>query len=129
MLVKICDHCGQQLKQGENCTCRHRLYDKIQRPQGKKKFYHSSAWTKIIKLVKQRASGLDEYELAEGRLCKGSLVHHIYTIEERPDLKLSLGNLIFVSITTHNMIHAEYDKGIEQRQSMQEKLISIREVR
>lgn len=126
MLMKICGRCGQRLRQNETCNCRHRLYDKTQRDQARADFYHSAVWTKITKLMKQRANGLDEYELAEGRLCKGSITHHIYTIEERPDLKLSFDNLIYVSSATHNKIHAEYDKGPEQRQAMQKKLMAIR---
>jgi len=129
MLVKICDNCGRRLKQNESCRCRHRLYDKTQRNQEKAKLYHSPAWSKIVKRVKERANGLDEYELANGRLCKGNLAHHIYTIEDRPDLKLTLSNLIYVSNATHNMIHGEYEKGGEQKQKMQKKLMAIREGR
>lgn len=126
--MKICDRCKRRLKQGETCTCRHRLYDKGERDKARANFYHSTEWSKVGKLVKERANGLDEYALRYGdELLKGNLTHHIYEIEERPDLKLALDNLVYVSSATHNMIHREYDKGIEERRAMQKKLMAIRQ--
>ena len=130
MLVKICDRCGRRLKQGETCACRNKAYDKFQRDKNKSAFYHSPLWSKVSKLAKERANGLDEYALKYGqRLFKGSITHHILELEERPDLGLDLDNLIYVSTATHNMIHAEYEKGIEQRRAMQNRLMAIREGR
>ena len=125
--MKICNNCGRKLNQGETCTCRHNLYDKTKRDKAKAMFYHSSLWSKVAKMVKERAHGLDEYALRYGkRLLKGNITHHILELEERPDLIFDLNNLIYVSTATHNMIHAEYEKGIEQRRAMQEKLKLIR---
>ena len=132
MLQKICEHCGRITNQGSTCPCgasRHRLYDKTRRDKTKSAFYKSKSWRIVADYVKTRANGLDEYLLAEGRLCKGNTAHHILTIDESPDLKLSLENLIFVSSSTHNMIHNEYDKGKESRLRMQEKLKAIRDRR
>ena len=132
MLQKICEHCGKIISQGTTCPCRanrHRLYDKTQRDKTKSAFYKSKMWRQVAEYTKARANGLDEYLLAEGRLCKGNTAHHILTIDESPELKLSLENLIFVSSSTHNMIHNEYDKGKESRLKMQEKLKAIRDRR
>jgi hypothetical protein len=90
-------------------------------------FYSSAAWKKISRAARQRAQHLDEYELAyRGRLTKGTLVHHIYTIQERPDLMLSLDNLIVVSRKTHDMIHEAYAKGGDDALVMRKKLLAIR---
>lgn len=75
--------------------------------------------------VKARANGLDEYLLSQGRLAKGNTVHHIYTIDERPDLKLSVANLIYVSSRTHNQIHAEYSKSYERKKNLQMELQTV----
>ena len=84
-------------------------------------------WKKIVEKVKARANGLDEYQLAvNGVIVIGTTVHHIYTTDERPDLKTNLSNLIFVSAQTHNMIHAEYRRDGESKSAMQKKLWSIR---
>lgn len=126
MLMKLCK-CGRRLKQGKSCSCqkrRHKLYDSTCRDKEKKKFYGSTTWKKIIESVKTRANGLDEYELAiNGVIVIGTTVHHIYPIDERPDLKTSLDNLIFVSSNTHNKIHAEYAKGEEEKKDLQKKLL------
>ena len=128
MLIKICS-CGRKLRQGEVCTCRHKIYDKSQRNQRENKFYRSAAWLNVRQVAIARANGLDEYVLKyEQKIIKGNLVHHIFELKERPELKLSLDNLILVSSRTHNKIHAEYDKSLADRLAMQTKLKAIREV-
>ena len=125
MLMKLCK-CGRRIPQGQECPCRHSLYDKQSRDKKKKKFYGSTTWKKIIEAVKVRANGLDEYQLAvKGVIEIGTTVHHIYTTEERPDLKTALENLILVSPRTHNMIHTEYNRDAESKSAMQKKLWSI----
>lgn len=130
MLMKICK-CGRRLPQGETCPCqkqRHKLYDAARRDKDKQKFYASRHWHKIVEVVKARANGLDEYALAvAGVIAVGSTVHHIYPVDERPDLKTSLDNLIFVSARTHNKIHAEYNRDAESKAAMQKTLMTIRQ--
>ena len=128
MLMRICK-CGRRVRQGEICPCqkhRHKVYDEKVRDKAKKDFYHSVQWRKTAEAVKARANGLDEYQLAvNGVIVVGTTAHHIYTIEERPDLKLSMDNLIFVSSRTHNKIHAEYAKGESERRELQKTLSTV----
>ena len=85
-------------------------------------------WRKIVSQVKARAKGLDEYQLLiNGAIVFGTIAHHIYTVDERPDLKTSLENLIFVSSGTHNFIHGEYDRDAESKKAMQKILFEIRQ--
>lgn len=129
MLMKICQQCGRRLHQGERCPCRnvrHKLYNETQRDRERNEFYHSAAWRRLTLAVKSRANGLDEYALAQGRLEVGTTAHHIYPLAERPDLKLSMDNLIWVSARTHGKIHAEYDKGGDAKKIMQAKLLACR---
>lgn len=79
----------------------------------------------MITTVKARANGLDEYALAQGQIEAGNTVHHIFTIDERPDLKLSLDNLIFLSARNHNIIHNEYNKDSAAKKILQAKLCEI----
>lgn len=116
------------MRQGENCSCqndRHKIYNAAQRDKEKNAFYHSAAWERLVARVKARASGLDEYAQAQGYFEVGNTVHHIYTVDERPDLKLSLDNLIFLSAKNHNRIHKEYNKDAESKKILQAKLIGI----
>ena len=118
MLMKICAKCGKKLIQGVRCSCqneRHKIYNAERRDQEKNQFYHSAAWNRLVKAVKARANGLDEYALAQGQIEAGNTVHHIFTIDERPDLKLSLGNLIYLSAKNHNRIHNIYEKDAEKK--------------
>lgn len=128
MLMKICGKCGKKLLQNRRCPCqneRHKLYNSARRDKEKNTFYHSKQWREIAEQVKARANGLDEYFLAQGILEKGSTVHHIYTLDERPDLKLSTDNLIYVSAKTHNWIHAEYVRSDAARVELQKELLKI----
>ena len=128
MLMKICNKCGKKLPHNERCTCqteRHKLYNAGRRDKDKNNFYHSRQWASVVKAVKARSQGLDEYALEQGYLEKGNTVHHIYTIDERPDLKLSLDNLIYVSAKNHNRIHAEYAQDDNAKKNLQSELQKI----
>lgn len=128
MLMKICAKCGRKLPQGAKCICqndRHKIYNAERRDQEKNSFYHSAAWNRLVAMVKARANGLDEYALSQGNLEIGNTVHHIFTIDERPDLKLSLDNLIYLSAKNHNIIHREYNKDAVSKKNLQAKLQRI----
>ena len=130
MLMRICGKCGRKVRQGEICPCqkqRHKLYDLQERDPQKKDFYHSLAWSKVSKMAKIRANGLDEYALEyERRIIPGTLTHHIFELDSRADLKLSMDNLIFVSTKSHALIHAAYNRDEKSKNEMQEKLLAIR---
>jgi hypothetical protein len=128
MLMKICANCGKKLKQGESCICqkeRHKMYNAVQRDKDKNKFYHSGTWEKLVEVVKARANGLDELALAEGYFVQGNTVHHIYTIDERPDLKTSVDNLIYLSAANHNRIHKAYNRDAVTKRIVQAQLLGI----
>lgn len=128
MLKKICAKCGKSLPKNESCSCeklRHKLYNETRRDAEKNKFYNSEIWRKMTRIVKARAKGLDEYALSQGYLETGNTVHHIYPLEERPDLKLSLDNLIFVSARNHNRIHKIYNRDETSKKKLQAKLTEI----
>ena len=131
MLMKICGKCGKKIAQNETCNCkkqRHIIYNNQYRDRVKNTFYHSLAWSKVSKLAKERANGLDEYALEYGqKLLRGNLTHHIFELDERPDLTLSMDNLIYVSNQTHSMIHAAYNRDEKSKIEMQNKLIAIRQ--
>lgn len=132
ILMKICGKCGNKLPHNDRCHCqneRHKLYNAERRDKEKNTFYHSRQWKSTVEKVKARANGLDEYALSKGYLEKGNTVHHIYTIDERPDLKLSTDNLIYVSAKTHNQIHAVYSENQEKKTALQSDLKRIAETK
>ncbi len=128
MLMKVCPQCGSKIPQGKRCSCstaRHKLYNRTQRDKVKDEFYHSKTWRNLVASIKARANGLDEYALSLGIIQQGNTVHHIHPIDERPDLKLSPTNLIYVSARTHNHLHSVYDHSNEEKRALQAELQSI----
>ena len=129
MLTRICTSCGRLVQQGEACPCqseRHKAYDRERRDKDRAKFYHSREWRAVAAAVRARAGYADELAKAGGRLVPGSVVHHIHPVGERPDLRLSLGNLIYVSARTHKAIHDAYNKSPQAKKEMQARLLAIR---
>lgn len=127
--MKICTLCGKKIPQNQRCSCvnvfsRHKQYNTTRRDKAKNDFYHSREWRALTVLIKSRAKGLDEYALSLGAIVQGNTVHHIYPIDERPELKLSVENLIYVSAKMHNQIHAEYERGETAKSDLQAKLIA-----
>lgn len=129
MLTRLCAVCGRMVRQGQRCECqkhRHREYDREHRDKEKAAFYHSCAWARLREQVKARAAGCDEYiRDTEHRLVPGTIAHHIYPIDEHPELKLKARNLIYVSAKTHELFHAAYDKDEQGKSALQGQLIKI----
>ena len=120
--------CGRSVPQGERCPCqaaRHKAYDRERRDGVKARFYHSREWTAMSNAVRARAGYADEVLRASGKLVPGAIVHHIYPVDERPDLRLAMGNLICVAARTHKEIHDAYNKSPRAKKEMQARLLAI----
>ena len=122
--MRICQNCGKKIRQGERCSC-YQPYKK--RKDETVDFYSSASWKRVAKAAKQRCGYIDEYALAyENKMLPGTTVHHIYPLKERPELALSLDNLVVVSSRTHKKIHTAYEQGGDVRGCMMGRLLSIR---
>jgi 5-methylcytosine-specific restriction protein A len=68
-------------------------------------FYHSSKWKRKRKVMLRR----DEYMCQEGKRYgktePATTVHHIYTLEQYPELALVEWNLVSLSDRWHNAMH------------------------
>ncbi len=124
--MRQCVVCGTMVQQGKKCpVCKKRYqqqYDKERRDKGRAAFYHSADWKRMSDAIKVRASGLDEYEFTKGNIVKGTIVHHIEPLSEKPELGLDMHNLILVSDLTHQIIHSEYAKGGDACERMKQRL-------
>ena len=67
MLIKICQRCGRQIRQDEECDC-----SKEERRESHA-VYNTAQWKKIAKAARQRAHYLDEYEMQYGPLTMDGL--------------------------------------------------------
>lgn len=109
MLMRECPACGKTHRQGERCPyagARQQEYDANHRNKESISFYHSDQWKRMQALVKMACHGLDMYAFyAEHRLVKGRVAHHIIPISQAPGMALDMGNLIYVSDSSHKKIH------------------------
>lgn len=83
-------------------------------------FYHTAAWKRVRAMALQRDCGMcqdcmDRFRAGYGiRPHRAQMVHHIISLEERPDLALDLNNLRSLCNECHNREHPE--KGRQARQ-------------
>lgn len=125
MLTKICQNCGRVIPQGTRCPCRND-YNQTRKKQ-QTDFYWSARWHKLAEACRARALYRDEYlAYYEHRAVPGRIAHHIYPADERPELKASLDNLIFLSDAVHRRVHLAYKAGGKEKQNMIEKLLRAR---
>lgn len=84
---------------------------KLIREDKLKKFYDCSKWRKL----RQKAMKRDNYECQmckkQGKYHKVNNVHHIKEVKDRPDLALTIDNLICLCIDHHNEVHERYVDG------------------
>ena len=132
MLMKICPRCGKHITAGSSCSCKtkrvkeeRRRYDKKRRDPRRRELYHSRMWEQVRQTVKARAHGLDEVMWSQGKIEPGTTAHHIIPVEDRPDLKFDLLNLVWISAHTHKNIHREYRKSRSAKEAAQRRLRAI----
>lgn len=82
------------------------------------KFYNSTEWRRVRDLVVERDGCMDIWEyLTTGRIVypKRVDVHHIAELDEAPDLRCSMSNLITVSQENHRLIDKLYHRGDKEK--------------
>lgn len=65
-------------------------------------------WQKVRRL-KIAINPLCQMCMEDGRYVKADIVHHIQTIEEHPELRLSMDNLLSVCVQHHEKIHNRFN--------------------
>lgn len=77
-------------------------------------FYSWRAWRKLRKQVRRMDNGECQLCKARGRYRRGSIVHHVKHVEDRPDLALSVWDpdtgerqLVTVCKSCHEALHPE----------------------
>ena len=84
-------------------------------------FYKSAAWRRIRKAALERDHYLCQDCMAakaRGEMVRprtATVVHHVLTVEQRPDLRLEMDNLVSLCDACHNKRHPEKGCGTEQR--------------
>jgi len=89
--------CGR-LTSGGRCDEHRGEYDRSQRP-ARHRLYHSKRWERTSKRYRQR------HPLCARCRRPAALVHHVQTIEARPDLAFDWSNLEALCSDCHNKEH------------------------
>ena len=87
-----------------------------------KPFYHTAAWKRARAKALERDAGMcrdcmDRFRAGYGsKPRRATMVHHVISIEERPDLALDMDNLRSLCEACHNGIHPEKGKRRQKQQ-------------
>lgn len=82
------------------------------------RFYNSKEWRRVRDLAVERDGYMDVWEyLTTGRIVypKRVDVHHIEELDESPELRCSMNNLITVSQENHRLIDKLYHRGDKEK--------------
>lgn len=87
-------------------------------------FYNSKEWKQLRLAELGYFNGLDIFQYyVNHRVINADLVHHIVEVKDDWNKRLDIPNLITINKNeTHNLIHAEYNKGGTYKTNMQELL-------
>lgn len=126
MIYTRCPRCGKRIEAGTTCECnklRHKEYDRLSRDKESANFYHSSNWKRMREYIMNKYDNLDVYAyVLFGQIEKAETVHHIVELKDDKSQALLETNLIPVSQSTHNFIHAAYNKSDADKRAMQASL-------
>jgi 5-methylcytosine-specific restriction endonuclease McrA len=123
--------CGELIPVGQTYCDKHkgeteRYYNEHVRNHKAQSFYSSREWRKVRAYVMARDDYLCQLSLRDKRIVKADLVHHIFPLENYPELALSPSNLIALSHEQHNLLHSNdgmlTDKGKELMEETRRKM-------
>lgn len=85
----------------------YKRYDESRGDSGQRGY--DARWQKV-RAMKKRMNPFCEVCLKQGEYVLLNVVHHIRPIEEAPELRLSMGNLLSVCSYHHELIHNKLHK-------------------
>ena len=112
------------MPRGKKCGCDFKR--EYSDPEGTRKLYHTSRWTRLQRTVMSRYNGLDQYAITQHqRVEYADTVHHIVPAEEDPGLFWDPDNLIPLSRHSHDEVHVAYRAGGQAKSDCQKLLQSL----
>lgn len=135
-IYRKCTECGKKVLEGSKCKCeierdkehwkrykRRRMEDKEEKER--QRFYSNDSWLRLSNTIKNHYFGMCVVCWYKGLIQGSEYTHHIETIKERFDLRLSEDNLIPLCDCCHKKTHRLYDKSIKDKVSIQKALIDL----
>ncbi len=111
-IYKRCANC-HKLFEGKHCPeCTKKAARKRYREKQSQQLYSQYKWRQCRKNAIIHYQAIDIWLLAIGKtvVCKEPVVHHIVEVEDAPEFKYRLDNLITVTADSHAQIHEMYNK-------------------
>lgn len=122
MIYKRCPRCHKRIPTGTACPDCKREYAP---PEGVYKLYHTKRWRSVRDYIMARHNGLDAWALHYyNRIEYAETVHHIIPSSEDAGLFFSTANLIPMSRSSHDEIHALYKKDKAGTQAELKKIVA-----
>lgn len=126
--IKYCDY--HQSKYDKENKERYKEYSYRRRRDKEQKkyqdFYSSKEWLAARKAIISECLGMDILEYYRtGKVIEGERVHHIVELSEEWSYRLDVSNLIYLTEQNHRRVHAEYDKGDNEKKAMQRLLFEL----
>lgn len=126
MIYKRCPRCGKRIPSGTQCPDCKREYSK---PDGIYKLYHTKRWRDLRSYIMSRHNGVDLWALhRHGRIECAETVHHITPTTDDETMFFKAANLIPVSRSSHDEIHALYKTDKTETQAELKKILDDAEV-
>lgn len=132
MLTTLCQYCHRRVPLGSTCQCQQRAMATSERKKSYRRshedshsFYDSKEWVRLRNQSRHYYMGVDIlkwYRTGIMTPVVSGIVHHIIPREEEPSKELDFRNLILLSKTTHDQVHAEYNRSESAKLSAQREL-------
>lgn len=126
-IYKRCSRCGKRIQTGTTCECqknRHKEYKRYRTDDKEQSFYSSKEWKIIKNKVKNKFNGIDIYSYyVLGKIEYGQTTHHIETLKDNWDRRLDIDNLIYLTESNHQKIHAGIERNKKEIMDMLYRLI------
>lgn len=135
MIYKRCGSCGKKIPVDSVCQCsinntreRYRRYQRQRNDKKEQEFYRDSQW---INKRSNRARDLLYVDwfayYVNGDIEEGYTMHHIIELKYDWSLRLEDGNLIYLTQSSHRLVHLAYLKSEKEKKKMQKLLFSCLE--
>jgi len=91
-------------------------------------FYNTKSWDIVKDIAKSKTVYIDVYEYyIEGNIVQGDTVHHIVCVKDSWDSRLDTNNLIYLTLESHAIVHAKYNKSAKSKADTQRLLFNLKD--
>ncbi|MDF2844811.1 MAG: endonuclease domain protein [Herbinix sp.] len=136
MIVRKCTVCGKKVPQYTKCACEiqkrldnYKDYQKrrvlYEDEKERVDFYQSKEWELCRATVARHQFNLDLLEWSKGNIVQAEVYHHVIEVKESKDVWLDIYNIMGLTQSNHNKLHAQMNQSTRKKKAIQAELMSI----